>query len=517
RAVAHVRGADVAVVRARRAGRPDEVGRTARARAGAGLRQVAFVRRRAAERARVPGGVLAGDTRAVAGVGGARVAVVRACRSGDLLGVGRTVGAIARAALGEIAGPRGRTADGARGLEEIGRAAGATARARLGDVAGAGRRAADGAGVARVVHARGRADRAVAHVRGADVAVVRARRPGRLDQVGRAARTRAGAGLRQIALVRRRAADGARVPGGVLAGDVSAVAGMGGARVAVAGARGPARLPDVGRTIGTVALAGLGQITLPGGRATDRARGCEDVGRAAGAIARTPFGDVAGAGSRTALDGGGLERIRRAGGARPRAGLGEVARASRRTALDRRRLERVCRTRGARARAGFGDVTLAGSGSALDGPRLERIGRARGGRSRAGFGDVALTRGGAALGSNRLELVDRAHATAAGAHLGDVAGAGRRAADGARVARIVHARRHARGAVAHVGRADVAVVGARRAGRLDEVGRAARGRARAGLRRVAFVDRRAAERARVPGGVMTGDARDVASVVSSRV
>src|SRR5439155_15745464 len=164
----------------------------------------------------------------------------------------------------------------------------------------------------------------------------------------RAARTRAGAGLRQIALVRRRAADGARVPGGVLAGDVSAVAGMGGARVAVAGARGPARLLGVGRTIGTVALAGLGQITLPGGRATDRARGCEDVGRAVGTIAHTPFGDVAGAGSRTALDGGGLERIRRAGGARPEAGLVHVTGARRRTAhhagIPRRVLARVVRS-----------------------------------------------------------------------------------------------------------------------------------------------------------------------------
>src|SRR5207245_2036312 len=241
---------------------------------------------------RVARRVLAADVRAVARVGGARIAVLRARGPVRLLRVGRTVGRVARAALGDVALPRRYTTGGARGLEEVGRAATATARAGLGDVARAGRRTADGPRIARVVDARRGADRAVARVGGADVAVVRARRPGRLDQVGRAARARAGAGLAEVALVRRRTADRARVARRVLAADVRAVARVGGARIAVLRARGPVRLLRVGRTVGRVARAALGDVALPRRCPTGGARGLEEVGRAAATTARAPPGAV---------------------------------------------------------------------------------------------------------------------------------------------------------------------------------------------------------------------------------
>src|SRR5439155_26635890 len=116
---------------------------------------------RAADRARVPRGVLTGDVRAVARVGRARVPVLRARCPVRFPGVGWTVGPVPRAALGQITLPHRRAADGARGLEEVGRAAGTGPRARLGDVARPGRGAADRPRVARVVDARRRADRAV--------------------------------------------------------------------------------------------------------------------------------------------------------------------------------------------------------------------------------------------------------------------------------------------------------------------------------------------------------------------
>src|SRR5439155_1443235 len=116
-------------------------------------------------------------------------------------------------------------------LEGVGRAGGAGAGAGLGEVALARRRTAHDARVARRVRAR-RA-RAVAHVGGAHVAVVRAGRPVRLDGVGRAGGAGAGARLGEVALVGRRAAHDARVVRRVLAESAAAVAGVGRAHVAV--------------------------------------------------------------------------------------------------------------------------------------------------------------------------------------------------------------------------------------------------------------------------------------------
>src|SRR5207249_565036 len=83
--------------------------------------------------------------------------------------------------------------------------------AGLGDITDARRGAAEGPSVAGRVRACGRAGGAVAHVGGADVPIIRAGRPCRLDAVGRAADARPRAGLGKVALVDRRPARG---PGG---------------------------------------------------------------------------------------------------------------------------------------------------------------------------------------------------------------------------------------------------------------------------------------------------------------
>src|SRR5439155_1105784 len=217
-------------------GRLEHVGRARAAHTRAGLRQVAGAGRRTAGRPRVPRRVLAGVARAVARVGGARGAVVGAGRAGtaaEVIGVGVANGAAAE---------RG------RGLEGVGGAGAAAARARLGRVADAGRRPADGPRVARVVNARRRAASTVALVGRAHVAVVRACRPCRLDDVGRAARARAGAQVLDVALVRRRPADRPRVARRVLAGHASAVALVERAGIRVRGARRAVRLLRVGGT-----------------------------------------------------------------------------------------------------------------------------------------------------------------------------------------------------------------------------------------------------------------------------
>jgi len=126
RAAAHVGGAGVAVVGAGRAARLEDVRRANGARAVAAFRQVALARRRAAHRARVPGRVRAGGRAggAVAHVGGADVAIIRAGRPRRLDGVGRTRRAGARAAVGQVALVGRRAADrGARREAARGRAA----------------------------------------------------------------------------------------------------------------------------------------------------------------------------------------------------------------------------------------------------------------------------------------------------------------------------------------------------------------------------------------------------------
>src|SRR5207249_3648189 len=202
RVALHRRGA------ALREGGQEAVGRTGRAGADSRLGVVARPSRRAAHLARVPRRMLAGVSRPVTRVGGARVAVVGARPAARLLRVGGTVGPAARAAIGLVAFARRRPADGARGREAIGGTCTARARARLGHVAHAGCRPAHRPGVARGVltgHVR-----PVALVGRARVAVVGARRAARLLHVGGAGRARAAAHLRHVALARRAAARRAR-------------------------------------------------------------------------------------------------------------------------------------------------------------------------------------------------------------------------------------------------------------------------------------------------------------------
>src|SRR5207249_2325051 len=141
-------------------------------------------------------------------------------------------------------------------------------------------------------------------VAAARVAVVRARRPGRLLRVGRTAgpvpgtvlrrvalpcrgaadsRRRqigrapgrgrgARAGLRHVARARRRAADGPGVAGRVLASVVRPVALVAAARVAVVRARRPGWLLRVGRTAWPVPGTVLSRVALPCRGAADSRR-----------------------------------------------------------------------------------------------------------------------------------------------------------------------------------------------------------------------------------------------------
>src|SRR5439155_1367553 len=198
--------------------------------------------------------------RPVTQVRGADVAVVGARGPRRLHGVARTGGAVARTRLLEVALVRRRAADERRGLERVVGTRAAAARARLGHVAATARGgAARGPRIARVVDAERTADRAVAQVRRADVAVVAARRARRLHGVVRPGRARAGTELGVVAFVGRCSARRAGVARGMHAcrGAGGAVAEIRRAGVAVIGARRARRLHGVARTGGAVAWTGL--------------------------------------------------------------------------------------------------------------------------------------------------------------------------------------------------------------------------------------------------------------------
>src|SRR5947207_1876250 len=240
-AVALVEGAGVGVRRAGRPGPHDGIGRAGGAGAGAGLGDVAPPGDRCAtHRALIAGRVCTGDRAdgTVAPVRGADVAVVRAGRPRRLDGVSRAAGAAPRAGLCEVA--------------LVDRCA--THRAR----------------VARRVRAERVAGAAVARVGGADVAIVRAGCPRRLDG-GRAGGARPRAGVVEVALVERRVARRARVPRRVLAGHVGTIALIQGAGVGVGRAGSAGRLLGVRRTGGGNPVAGLRQLALARRRAADPA------------------------------------------------------------------------------------------------------------------------------------------------------------------------------------------------------------------------------------------------------
>src|SRR5438132_2853868 len=172
------------------AARLHHVGGTGRARPIAGLRRVTDIPgASAADRPRVAGRMLTGGIHAVALVERARVTVGRARRPRRLLRVGQTVRAVSRAVLGEVALARGRAADGGRGLEAVGGAGRARARTDLRRVAGAGRGAAHRARVPRGVLAG--VVRAVALIEAARVAVVGAGGGRSLLGIGRTVGARA--------------------------------------------------------------------------------------------------------------------------------------------------------------------------------------------------------------------------------------------------------------------------------------------------------------------------------------
>src|SRR5439155_986070 len=229
----------------------------------------------------------------------------------------------------------------------------------------------------------------------------------RLERVVRTRRAAAHARLGDVADARRRAARGPRVAGRMLTRIADPVAGIGCADVAVVRARRPARLLRIGRTVRAGARTGLGEVAFARRRATRGARVARIVD--AQRIPRRPVTQVRRADVAVVRARGPrrLHGVARTGGAVARTRLLEVALVRRRTADERRRLERVVGTRAAAARARLGHV-------------------------------AATARGGAARGP--------------------------------RIARVVDAERTADGAVAQVRRADVAVVAARRARRLDGVG-----------------------------------------------
>src|SRR5207245_2914834 len=138
--------------------------------------------------------------------------------------------------------------------------------------------------------------RAAAAVARADVGVVGARRPGRLEGGGRAGGARAGAALGQVALPRGGAAHRAGVPGRVRAGVGAAVALIQGAGVGVGRAGGPGGLLGVGRAGGARAGAGVRDVALTGRGAAPRApapRRMRARGRPHGTVAHVGRAHVA--------------------------------------------------------------------------------------------------------------------------------------------------------------------------------------------------------------------------------
>src|SRR5439155_153848 len=186
---------------------------------------------------RVADGMRARRARAAAHVGGAGVAVVRAGRGARLEEVGRTGGAGAGTSLGHVTLVRCRAAHRARGQEAVGRAGRARARAGLGDVARTRYRATRRARVPRRVLAG--VARTVGLIQGAGVGVVGAADPARLlDVGGGAGGAGAGAGVGKITLAGGGAAGRARVARGVLAGGAGAAALVQGAGVTIVRAGG---------------------------------------------------------------------------------------------------------------------------------------------------------------------------------------------------------------------------------------------------------------------------------------
>src|SRR5439155_20093071 len=215
-----------------------------------------------------------------------------------------------------------------------------------------------------------------------------------------------------------------------------------------------------------VALVGAARVAVVRAR---RARSALRVRGAARARPGAVLGRVALACRRAADDEARLEHVVRTGAARPGAVLIHVANAGGRAA-DRPGVARRVLAGVARAVARVGRARVAVVGAQRPARRL-RVGSARLARqSAAALRDVALAGRWPADDADRQEHVGRARGADARTHLVGIADVARtRPADGAGIARRVLA--GVVRAVAQIARADVAVVGARRARRPLGVGR----------------------------------------------
>src|SRR5207249_1127850 len=293
--------------------------------------------------------------------------------------------------------------------------------------------------------------------------------------------------------------------------------------------------PDVQGTRVAGAVAGFVLIAVVGRRPAHRAR----MSRRVLAVVAAAITLVAAAGVAVVAAGpaGGALRVGGAAGARSRAELRGVAFAGRGAAERRRREEGIGGTRGARAVAGLGHVAVARGRPAhrtgiprgvlavvpaavagVDRARvpvigaggvrgLLRVDRAVGAVPGTVLGEVALAIGRAADDARGLEAIGGTAVADAVAGLGRVAVPGRRPAHRPRVPRGVLAVVPA--AVAGVGRARVAVVGAGRAARPLPIRRAVGAVAGTALGQVALAIGRAADDARgleVVGGTAVAGA-----------
>src|SRR5207249_3950650 len=268
----------------------------------------------------------------------------------------------------------------------------------------------------------------------------------RLEHVGGTRAARARAGLVNVAGTGRSPAHRARVAGRVLAGVARPVARVGRAGVAVVGAGRAVGLLGVGGARRAAAGAEVVQVAFPHRGAAEGGRGLERIGRA-----------------RRARAGAGLRNVADARGAPT--GTASVARV-----VDAQRRGDAAITLIGRAR-----VPIVGA----RGPRaLDRVGGTSGAVPRTVFREVALVHRRATRERGRLKRVVGARAAAPRAGLRRVAPACRRPAGGPGLAGVVDAQRRGDAAIALIGRADLAIVGAGRTARLDDVGgpRAARAR-----------------------------------------
>src|SRR5205823_3169890 len=144
--------------------------------------------------------------------------------------------------------------------EPVRRAGRTRARARLDVVTGSRRRTTRGARIAGRMLAAVAA--AVALVEAARVSIARAGGPGRLLRIGRTDRARARAGLRHVAVARRRAARRARIARRMLAGVARPVALIGAARIPIVRARRARRALRVRRAARPGPRAHLRRVAL---------------------------------------------------------------------------------------------------------------------------------------------------------------------------------------------------------------------------------------------------------------